>query len=158
VRRWVPVLARHLGGFKGVVIENKVFSLAIHYRLSRQRQAARSAIEAALSSLDRVRVVGGKRVYNVLPEDAPHKGVALLAARARAACDAAVYIGDDDTDEDVFGLDDPGRLLSVRVGASTTSRASYFISNQRDIDSFLTILLDCGRNRQPVDGQKPNAA
>jgi trehalose 6-phosphate phosphatase len=158
VQRWVPLLQRLLAGHKGVVIENKVFSLAIHYRHARQRKVARAAIEAALAELGPIRIIGGKLVYNVLAQEAPHKGVALLSARDRYACDAAIYIGDDDTDEDVFSLEEPGRLLSIRVGASARSRAAYFIRNQRDIDTVLATLVACGRDRQGADGARRTAA
>lgn len=152
VRRWAPLLAGRLAGLQGVAIEDKGQSLAIHYRHSRARRVARAAIEAALSSIRPARIIGGKLVYNVLPEGAPHKGMALLAARDRYRCDAALYIGDDDTDEDVFSLEDPGRLLSIRVGPSDRSRASYFIRTQRDIDAVLTILAACGRERRALSG------
>lgn len=154
VRRWVPLLQRRLDAFPGVVIEDKLFSVAIHYRHSRRRKAARIAIEAALSAIGPVRIVGGKLVYNVLPEGAPHKGIALRAARDRYRCDAALYLGDDDTDEDVFALDEPGRLLSIRVGASAGSRAAYFIPGQRDVDAVLDILVACRRERQALTGDK----
>ena len=88
-----------------------------------------------------------------MPEGAPHKGIALRSARARFKCDTAIYVGDDETDEDVFALDEPGRLLSVRVGSSVRSRADYFIRNQRSIDAFLKTLLCCrseGTQRRPV--------
>jgi trehalose 6-phosphate phosphatase len=158
VRRWVRVLQRRLAGLRGVVIEDKVFSLSIHYRHSRARRAARAAIEDALALIQPARVIGGKLVYNVLPPGAPHKGMALLAARERYRCDAALYIGDDDTDEDVFSLEDPGRLLSIRVGASATSRASYFIRTQRDIDAVLEIIVSCGRERQVLKRDQRRSA
>ena len=71
-----------------------------------------------------VRLVGGKHVVNLLPAGAPHKGLALERARARLGCDTAIYVGDDETDEDVFALDQPGRLLAIRVGRKPSSSAA----------------------------------
>ena len=51
-----------------------------------------------------------------MPEGAPHKGDAILQLRKLADADTALYVGDDFTDEDVFALDQPGRLLTVRIG------------------------------------------
>lgn len=150
VRAWLPKLERRLAGFAGVVIEDKGFSLAVHYRRSREKRRARAAIRQAIAALTDFRIINGKLVFNLVPEGAPHKGIALRSARARFKCDTAIYVGDDETDEDVFGLDEPGRLLAVRVGASVRSRADYFIRNQRSIDAFLKTLLACrleGRQR-----------
>jgi len=148
VRRWVPLLEASLAGIKGLFIEDKMFSIAIHYRNCREKRKARSSILAAIADLGRARVVGGKLVFNVLSEKAPHKGLALLAARDRSHCDTALYIGDDETDEDVFTLEEPGRLLTVRVERAKGSRADYFIRNQGEIDAFLQALIAC-RNRSP---------
>jgi trehalose 6-phosphate phosphatase len=140
VQAWLPVLRGGLDALKGVTIEDKLFSLAVHYRQSRSKKAARAAILRSASRLDGVRVVGGKQVINLLPEGAPHKGIALAAARDRLGCDTAIYVGDDETDEDVFALDEPGRLLTVRVGELPSSRAAFYIRAQDDIDDFLGLL------------------
>lgn len=143
---WLPPLSRLLAGIDGLWIENKAFSLSIHYRASRARKTARAAILAAVSRLEGARVIGGKLVINVLPQGAPHKGVALERERARLGCDTALFVGDDQTDEDVFALDQPGRLLGIRVGARRASAAAYFIRDQAAIDSLLRRLIEL---RQP---------
>ena len=140
VRRWEPILARKLSGFGGVWIENKALTIAVHYRRSRQKKRARAAILRAAAALGPLRVMTGKQVVNLLPQGAPHKGMAVERERDRLRCDTAVYVGDDATDEDVFGLDQPGRLLTVRVGASRTSQAAYSVRNQGDVDALLVEL------------------
>jgi trehalose 6-phosphate phosphatase len=92
-----------------------------------------------------VRLIGGTQVVNILPSGAPHKGIAIGRERSRLKCDTAIYVGDDETDEDVFALDQPGQLLSIRVGRSRSSAAAYFIENQREIDELLRVLLRCRR-------------
>lgn len=140
VQRWLPVLRARLSGRQGVTIEDKGFSVAVHYRHARQRSATRRAILAAARSLDDVRIIGGKLAVNLLMPDAPHKGLALERERSRFGCDTVVYVGDDETDEDVFQLDRPGRLLSIRVGLKRTSSASYYIKNQVEMDRLLKTL------------------
>lgn len=140
-RRWVPLLERRLAGERGVTIEDKTYSIAVHYRHSRAKKRAREAILAAAQELGKTRIVGGKQVINILPIGAPHKGLALERARDRLRCDTAIYIGDDDTDEDVFALDQPGRLLTIRVGSTRNSLAAYSIRNQRETDAFLRVLI-----------------
>lgn len=137
VEGWRPVLEHRLASHRGVVIEDKVFSVAVHYRRSREKKKARSAILQAASSLGDVRVIGGKLVVNILPRDAPHKGLALMRERERFRCDTAIYLGDDETDEDVFAMDQPGRLLSIRVGKKRNSHATYYVDRQADVDVLL---------------------
>jgi trehalose 6-phosphate phosphatase len=141
VRQWLPVLEARLSRRQGVIVEYKRHSVAVHYRQSRHRSAARQAILAAARSLEDVRVIGGKLVVNLLVPDAPHKGLALERERAHFACDTVIYVGDDDTDEDVFQLDRPGRLLSIRVGRKRQSEAPYYIRNQAEIDKLLGALV-----------------
>jgi len=147
VRRWVRVLEERLGGIQGVVVEDKGLSLSVHYRAARQRTLARAHVLDAAAGLGRARLVGGKLVLNILPAGAPGKGHALEHARDRLGCDTAVYVGDDETDEDVFALDQPGQLLAIRVGRKATSSAAYFIRGQAEIDGLLRSLLASRRGR-----------
>jgi hypothetical protein len=56
----------------GVVVEDKQLSLALHYRMSRQREAAQSLIRDLLAPLaDTLQVFGGKQVVNVAPGARP---------------------------------------------------------------------------------------
>jgi trehalose 6-phosphate phosphatase len=141
VRQWLPVLQARLSRRQGVLIEDKGVSVAVHYRQARQRSSTRRAVLAAARSLEDVRLVGGKLVVNVLVPDAPHKGLALERERAHFACDTVIYVGDDETDEDVFRIDRPDQVLSIRVGRKRTSAASYYIRNQSEIDRLLGRLV-----------------
>lgn len=141
VRRWLPVLKERLSRRQGVVIEDKGLSVAVHYRRARQRNSTKRAVLSAAHSLQDVRLVGGKLVVNCLVPDAPHKGLALERERAHFACDTVLYVGDDETDEDVFEIDRPGQLLSIRVGRRRTSAAPYYLRNQAEIDRLLETLV-----------------
>jgi trehalose 6-phosphate phosphatase len=151
VRRMRPVLEATLREHQGVEIEDKEYSVAIHYRKSRAKRNARAAIHRAIASLpDMPRVMPGKLVVNLLPEGAPHKGIALEEIRAREGADTAIFVGDDVTDEDVFELDRPGKLLGIRVGQSRSSAALFYIRNQLEMDTLLERLVGCrtaGENR-----------
>jgi trehalose 6-phosphate phosphatase len=87
------------------------------------------------------RTIPGKLVVNILPEGAPHKGIALQELRTKHSADTAIYVGDDVTDEDVFDLDQPGGLLSVRVGRSMRSAAQFYLRDQEEIDALLALLI-----------------
>jgi trehalose 6-phosphate phosphatase len=142
VRAWRGLLDRRLAGMPGVVIEEKGLSIAIHYRRSRTKKIARQAIAAAALELPEVRVIGGKQVVNLIPEGAGHKGIALLRERDRAGCATAIFVGDDDTDEDVFALDEAERLLSIRIGRKRRSAADYYLARQADIDELIRQLVN----------------
>jgi trehalose 6-phosphate phosphatase len=141
VRQWQPMLARGLARWQGVKIEDKGYSIAVHYRRSREKKVVRRAIQRVASRLGKVRLIPGKEVVNVLPDDAPHKGIALETARARFRCDAAVYVGDDYTDEDVFALEQADQLLTIRVGRKKDSLAAYYLRDQAGIDRLLRSFL-----------------
>jgi trehalose 6-phosphate phosphatase len=131
-------LEARLAGIVGVEVEDKRHSLALHYRRAVDRPQARQRIEQALSDAPAsFRVVPGKLVFDVLPENAPHKGSALTRLCGVEGVDSAVYVGDDVTDEDVFRLADPTRLLPIRVGRSPSSAAPYYLRDQRELDVLL---------------------
>src|SRR5690606_23210393 len=74
-----PLLTESLVAHPGVEIEDKRYSLAVHYRAARWKRAARAAIAAAVAALPRpMRVIPGKLVANVVPAGARHKGTTLL--------------------------------------------------------------------------------
>lgn len=142
MRDAVPLLASALSELGGVDLEDKRYSVAVHYRRSRTKRTTRSAILRAVERLETpMRVVPGKLVINVIPQRAPNKGDALLGLRTVEGANTAFYAGDDVTDEDVFRIDQPGRLLSVRVGESRGSAAKYFLRDQREIDLLLSKLV-----------------
>ena len=64
----------------------------------------------------------------------------------RVRCTAAIYVGDDDNDEDAFALAGQAPLLGIRVGHSRRSRAACFLPAQSAVDAFLAKLVDL---RQP---------
>ena len=134
-------LLQEIPHISGVKVEDKKYSLSIHYRQCREKKKARAAILHATDSLTKVRVFGGKQVINIIPEDGPHKGFALRKIMKKFKLDTSIYIGDDVTDEDVFVLDLPGEILSIRVGHKKQSAAKYFINNQNSIDVLLRLML-----------------
>jgi trehalose 6-phosphate phosphatase len=142
VRQWERTLLGKLPKLDGLWIENKTLSLTIHYRQCRRKAEARAAIAKAVGALAGVRLIDGKQAVSVTPESAPNKGDALRAAVTRCKCDRAVYVGDDQTDEDVFALGKTGPLLfSIRVGRKSNSLADYYLRNQEEIDDLLRLLL-----------------
>ena len=139
---WHAQLASTLPSIAGVVIEDKGVSLAVHYRKARSRAAVRRLVLIAAADLPGARIVEGKMVVNVLPAGAPDKGTALITLCKRLRCESAIYVGDDENDEDVFALAREGRLLGIRVGRSQRSQAAYFVQSQSAVDRLLIKLTE----------------
>ena len=122
-------------------------ALTIHYRRCRWKSAARSAIARSVRSLSGVRLVGAKEAVSIVSQDAPHKGMALKSAAVRLQADRALYVGDDETDEDVFTYTGTElSLFTIRVGRKNSSHASYFLRNQLEMDDLLQFLIGISAN------------
>ena len=151
----------------GVSVEHKSYSLSFHYRTVDRRDAARLLISQVIGELSPPpRIVLGKSVVNVMPPTASHKGTALLEYMRRLDCSLALYVGDDETDEDVFALRD-SRILTVRVGKKNGSSARYFLKRQAEITELLRLLVEggdqsihtwsgCHDHGAPLPAQRPN--
>lgn len=141
VRDWVDLLRRRLKSYSGLVVEDKRYSVTLHYRDVRDKAHVRAAIASAVIGLPDVRVLGGKESVNLLLRHGANKGVALQNARAHLARDVAIYIGDDETDEDAFRSGPCDQLLAIRVGRGRGSCAHHHLESQADIDELLQALL-----------------
>lgn len=128
-------------GKHGISIEDKEYSLALHYRKSRTKRITKKILlEMASSLTPSPRIIMGKHVINLIPVGAPHKGMALMELLLECGAATAIYIGDDDTDEDVFCLPE-NRILTIRVGDKKSSRARYFLKYQGEINRLLEKMI-----------------
>jgi trehalose 6-phosphate phosphatase len=114
----------------------------VHYRSAPDQEKALRVIMPVVRKLPEVRIICGAAAVNLLPKDGANKGVALRRALELTACDTAIYIGDDETDEDAFGAVRPEKVLSIRIGPSDASRARYHLDSQESIDLLLRALVD----------------
>ena len=87
------------------------------------------------------RSLGGDHAFTLVPRGAPTKGAALERACQLFACESAIYIGDDRTDEEAFRVWTAERLLAIRVGMRARSGARYGLKHQAEIDDLLQALL-----------------
>ena len=142
MRAWKKVLAKELAEEPGVVIEDKKYSISLHYRASRRREEALTRILEACDQLEPIaRILPGKCVVNLLIPGHPHKGVALQELLKGGKYKRALFAGDDDTDEDVFRMRDP-RIFSIRVGKRRGSLAQAYVNTQSEMRRVLRLLLN----------------
>jgi trehalose 6-phosphate phosphatase len=114
----------------------------VHYRAAPDHGRALALILPIVRTLRDARVICGAAAVNLLPNDGANKGFALRRALHSSGCDSAIYVGDDDTDEDAFGALMPEKLLAIRIGPSPASRARYHLDSQESIDMLLQALLE----------------
>lgn len=128
----------------GVEVEDKGFSIALHYRCARDQTHARALITSLLRRPgEHTRIFGGKRVVNVMAADAPDKADAVERLVSRAGTGAAVYMGDDVNDEVVFERA-PAHWLTVRVGRDDPhSKAGFFLDSSAEVGIVLHKMLEC---------------
>jgi trehalose 6-phosphate phosphatase len=132
-----------------IQLEMKNITLSVHYRTSAHPEKASRQIEAVLKEFQGVRVVGGKYVYNLLPNVSKNKGTAVHALAKKFRCDRILYIGDDTTDEDVFELKKKSNLFDIRVEKSKKSKARYFLKRQEEVNVLLKKLIKLRRSEGP---------
>jgi trehalose 6-phosphate phosphatase len=146
VEGWRRTLANDLSHLPGVMVEDKRYSLTVDYRHAPDMEATEAAIHRAARALPRVRLLGGRHAdFNLAPAGAPNKGTALRRFVSRFRRHAALFVGDDRTDEDAFAVNHV-RLLGVRIGRRRSSAARYFLREQREIDRLLAMILDEATN------------
>lgn len=143
---WIAPLKAQLKHLQGAVLENKRFSLSVHYRLAPNKRVIRRRVIELAGKLPHAKLVGGKQLINIVHRDAPDKAVAVQRARQELDCDTVIYVGDDKTDDAVFALSGDRRFLTIRVGASSSSLAPFYIRNQLEIDRLLQILIELRAN------------
>ena len=148
--RVANALTSLLEPLRGVLVENKTWTLSIHYRAADASVLPRlRATVDDLVTRNGLRLTEGNMVLEVRPPVDVHKGTAIyrLAGELGALAPGAslLFAGDDTTDEDAF------RLLRARVPNAVTlqvgprggSSAEFVVQSPDDVRVLLErILLD----------------
>ena len=146
-----------LDSVPGVRVEDKVWTLSIHYRL------ADPSIEPRLrKTLDEaahrhgLRMIRGKKIFELRPPIHVHKGTAVLELSRLLAgpeLDASLfYAGDDRTDEDAFRAlrSTAPHAVTVRVGGAADDQtaataAEFTVPNEEALRGLLDWLVTLRR-------------
>ncbi|MFD4368933.1 trehalose-phosphatase [Rhodococcus sp. NPDC058521] len=127
--------------FAGTSVEIKPASVAFHVRNAKADEAAKAldAVRAGAATWQGVDVTEGKSVIE-LAVVVTDKGHALDIIRHQEAATAAVFIGDDVTDEKAFRrLQGPD--IGIKVGPGD-SEAEYRVATTEDVAAALAFLLE----------------
>jgi len=134
-------LAAVAARFEGAQVESKAVGAAFHYRRvdPTQQEAARDAALAGPGALEGVFVRTGKCVVELCVV-ATDKGTALDVVRRQVGASAAIFAGDDATDEDAFRTL-KGPDLAVKVGDGE-SCAPWRVDDTREVARLFARLYE----------------
>ena len=140
----------------GVLVEHKPAGVALHYRQASETDsaAALAAVREGPALLPGVHAREGKQVIELAVVEAD-KGYALDAIRHQVGATAALFVGDDVTDEDAFSrLTGPD--LGIKVGLGPTFAAQR-VEGPDDVARLLARLVEsrrewlAGANAVPIE-------
>ena len=110
----------------GLLVEEKPFGAALHYRAAPQMHDAAQALARGLANETGLHVQTGKMMVELRLGGAD-KGTALrrLMARSPMAGHAPIFLGDDDTDEPAMAAAEALGGAGILVGDARPSSARY---------------------------------
>ena len=136
-------LENEIKPYKGVWLEDKKYSLTLHYRMANNKNSliAKKIFSEIVGEIEKkklVRVTKGKKVFEIRPPYKENKGTAVLKLKKMhlKKSPLLIYLGDDVTDEDVFEIMNT-RDVSIHVGNNKKSKAIYSLKNVRAVADFL---------------------
>ena len=139
-------LDRQLASIRGVIVEDKTYALAVHFRMVSPEEVGRvePIVDAVAAQHPALRKTGGKKVFELRPNMDWDKGKAVLWLLDALGLDTAevvpIYIGDDVTDRDAFdALRGRGLSLLVAEEPQATS-ADYRLHDVAEVRRFLNEL------------------
>ncbi len=144
--RLLPILEQYADRLPGALVEEKEHSIVWHYRAADPEHARSLVAELTdhlvnfTANID-VQVLQGSKVVEVRPAGV-NKGLSALHWVSNNRHNFILAIGDDSTDEDLFGIL-PESAYSIRVGMTNT-RARF---NLRNADEVIELLQSLIRNR-----------
>ena len=143
----------------GVEVENKRYSLTFHYRLADESAGMSKTLLQFCRQLTPIpHCIFGKASVNVLPPGSTGKGEAALALMTHLRQSGLFFVGDDETDENVFGLTE-GLAMGVRIGKQADSRAKFYLKRQGEIEDIIRFLVHrIDRTPESVDHEKRRIA
>lgn len=133
-------LKRGFQDLPGVVVENKKFSLSVHYRLAppNRREEILGAVQQSAAALQPAfQICPGRDVWEIRPNVSWNKGKALawIQNHLELHQGAVLCLGDDQTDEDVFAAFP--QSIPIQVGVPKNTHARYSLPGPESVLSFL---------------------
>ena len=136
---------------EGLLLEYKRSGVSLHYRRAPElERECRELITRVMAEIgDSFRLIAGKMVFEIAP-GAYDKGAAIRAFLEKHpfADRVPVFLGDDVTDEDGFGVVNELSGMSIRIGDIEHSAARYRLDDVAAVQPWLDHVLLVDQHRQ----------
>lgn len=151
LRTLARTLRTHLQKYTGVLIEDKIYTLSVHYRMLAPKKLPNVALLFYSLLTPYIKngnllVTEGAKVWEIRPNIDWHKGRSidwLLTNQQKIVPSIALYIGDDTTDEDAFKtLKQTDTGIGIRVAREKQkTHADYYVHSIAEVRAVLQQLL-----------------
>ena len=134
----MPYLRDVQAQHEGVIVEEKPFGAAIHFREAPEAEGACRAAAVHVAARADMRVLPGKMVFEIKPADG-NKGTAIVAMMTdpRMAHRRPIFIGDDLTDEYGFAAVRDLGGAGILVGPQRDTSALYRLEDVDHVHRWL---------------------
>ena len=142
IREATRLLAKQIRGARGLWIEHKIATVALHYRGAppKSQAIARDAVARAMERDPHLCLLASKKVWGLLPDAQSDKwgAVSFIMEREQQRDSRGrwlvIFVGDDATDERVFAR---MRGISIAVGKKSKTAARYWLRSPGEVRKFL---------------------
>ena len=148
VSKVIEKLKKELVGIEGVIIEEKKFSTAVHYRLVKEAEKnlkIRNLVREIIQENKTLRLMEGKKVSEILPAIDWNKGKAVRWVMDSLGINwqdySVVYIGDDTTDEDAFRTVCTRGTSILVSDKDKFSAADFMVSSPKEVKELFERIL-----------------
>lgn len=137
-----------LSPIKNCLVENKKYSLSVHYRLVKSEQTLliKSKLDEVINKHPHLSKHHGKKVFEVRPKMAWHKGKVIshilkMLSPSDTENFLPIYLGDDLTDEDAFAEIKKSGIGILVTNTPRKSKALYYLRDTKEVYDFLNKLI-----------------
>lgn len=142
MREATRLLAKNMRGARGLRLERKVATVALHYRgaPAKSQQVARDAVARVMERYPSLCLLASKKVWGLLPDAQSDKwgAVSFIMEREQRRNSGGrwllIFVGDDATDERVF---ERMKGISIAVGKKSKTAARYWLRSPGEVRKFL---------------------
>jgi trehalose-phosphatase len=155
-KKTIPLVAEVIEQLKeqfqhieGALVEEKKFSVAAHYRKVKNQkdlQFIEETVNSIIQKYDELRLLKGKKVFEILPNIDWDKGKAIRwimnALEIPWETTSAFYIGDDTTDEYAFRtIITRGTAILVTDNPFNPSAADFQLNSPKEVKKFFEQII-----------------
>jgi trehalose 6-phosphate phosphatase len=145
--RLAPIIRNAVGNIPGILVENKTYGIAMHYRAASAKDAAlaKGRFQQTILNCEESRnlkISHNKCVIEATPRNSSKaSAIRHILMTGRILPEEAAYIGDDQTDEDAFVYLNP-RGITIKVAPFPCLTAARFrLADQDRVMALLEYIL-----------------